>query len=172
MTEILYVAGPMSGLPDFNRAAFSIAAFNLRSAGYLVINPADNEIEQPNSDDAWQQYMRLSISQIAVADGVAYLPGWPQSRGASLEIFLATQIGIAVKPVAEWRERSTRTDRQQQTLAKVRTDLTHLVASTYQQRPRRPVEPCQQCGSGRISCRVGNKNELFCCLNCTHAVGS
>lgn len=46
--------------------------------------------------------MRVSVGQIATVDGIAYLPGWPKSRGATFEIFLAAQIGVVVMPVADW----------------------------------------------------------------------
>ena len=36
----VYIAGPMSGLPNFNRAAFNHAHFHLWSKGHIVLNPA------------------------------------------------------------------------------------------------------------------------------------
>ena len=32
----IYIAGPMSGLPEFNHPAFHAAAAQLRGAGYIV----------------------------------------------------------------------------------------------------------------------------------------
>ena len=39
--DAVYLSGPMTGLPDFNRPAFHAAAAALRAQGYVVINPAE-----------------------------------------------------------------------------------------------------------------------------------
>jgi len=39
----IYIAGPMSGLPEFNYPAFFAAAEQLTAAGYDVLNPARPE---------------------------------------------------------------------------------------------------------------------------------
>ena len=41
MTRV-YIAGPMTGLPDFNYPAFNAAAAKLRALGLEVLNPAEN----------------------------------------------------------------------------------------------------------------------------------
>ena len=38
----IYLAGPMTGLPDHNFPAFRAAAEGLQQAGWEVVNPADN----------------------------------------------------------------------------------------------------------------------------------
>lgn len=43
MKPTLYIAGPMSGLPDHNYPAFHDAASVLTKAGYSILNPAENE---------------------------------------------------------------------------------------------------------------------------------
>jgi hypothetical protein len=97
--ESLYIAGPMTGLPEFNYPAFNEAAAELRARNYAVENPAENP---PPVDGSWAGYMRMSVQQILSVDAIATLPGWDTSRGASLEVYLATQLGIPVRPVAEW----------------------------------------------------------------------
>ena len=36
----IYIAGPMTGYPDYNRAAFNAKASELMSEGHIVLNPA------------------------------------------------------------------------------------------------------------------------------------
>lgn len=96
MTRI-YIAGPMTGLPEYNYPAFHAAAAKLRAIGYEVENPAENP-EQPS----WQHYMRLAVRQLASCDAVALLPGWEHSRGAKEEFRLAQVLGIECKPLMDW----------------------------------------------------------------------
>ena len=42
--DAVYLSGPMTGLPDFNRPAFHAAAAALRAQGYVVINPAEVDL--------------------------------------------------------------------------------------------------------------------------------
>jgi hypothetical protein len=39
----LYIAGPMTGIPDSNYPAFNQAEIELRAAGYDVLNPVASE---------------------------------------------------------------------------------------------------------------------------------
>lgn len=95
----VYIAGPMSGLPDFNYPAFFKAAERLRAAGYEVENPAENK---PEGTASWQAYMRMSLVQISRVDGIALLPGWQESKGASLEVHIAEALGLTLWGVDQW----------------------------------------------------------------------
>lgn len=112
MPRRLYVAGPMTGLPEFNFPAFAAAATALRGAGYDVVAP--NEVPLPcgcmgdldrrcAGEHTWAQYVRADlIAFLAHADGVALLPGWENSRGAKLERHIAVELEMDVRPLAEW----------------------------------------------------------------------
>ena len=93
MTGRIYLAGPMSGLPDFNYPAFNAEALRLRSAGWHVENPAENPRPPCGS---WAGYMRLALAQLVTCDSIALLPGWSRSKGACIEHFVAVQLGLAV----------------------------------------------------------------------------
>ena len=96
----LYIAGPMSNVPDFNYPAFHAATKQLAAVGYTPINPARSEGREGCA--TWLHYMRAALRDIADADGIATLPGWVESRGARLEVHLADDLGIPVRPVDEW----------------------------------------------------------------------
>lgn len=87
----LYLAGPMSGLPENNYPAFHAAADRLRDMGYLVENPAENELP---AGATWHDYMRAGIRQLSKCDEIVLLPGWIHSKGAKIEFNLAVNLGM------------------------------------------------------------------------------
>lgn len=102
----LYIAGPMTGLPENNYPAFHAAAAVLKEAGYKILNPVDNAKLKPVGPVDWSWWMRRSLEQIAVADGIAVLPRWQNSKGATLEVDLALQLGMQVATVDGWIARA------------------------------------------------------------------
>ena len=94
----LYVAGPMTGYPNWNHPAFHVAAFRLRAAGFTVANPADHG---PGETD-WFVCVRRGLRELLDVEGVATLPGWEQSRGAALEVHVACALNMPVRTVEEW----------------------------------------------------------------------
>lgn len=102
-TFTLYVAGPMTGLPDFNYPAFYKAEEQLRAAGYEVENPARNELKgRPEGEPMWLSFMRMSLVQISRVDGIALLPGWGDSEGAKLEAHIGQGLKLPVRYLGVW----------------------------------------------------------------------
>ncbi len=97
----LYIAGPMFGLSDLNYPAFHAAAAELRLLGYEVESPAENK----NPSGEWSDWMRLGIAQVLRVEGIALLPGWEESKGATLEVHIAKQLGLSLGSVAAWARR-------------------------------------------------------------------
>ena len=109
----LYVAGPMTGLPDYNYPAFDGAAALLAERGYPVENPAENEqlFKDRVGPPHYTEYLRAGLggggvlhrrAQLLRCDGVATLEGWWNSAGARWEVQTAGMLGLEVRPVAEW----------------------------------------------------------------------
>ncbi|MBS4077273.1 DUF4406 domain-containing protein [Pseudomonas sp. MBT-4] len=87
----LYLAGPMTGIEDFNYPAFNAMAERLRAAGYDVENPADHG----TVDGAdWADYMAYDLTRLGLCGQVAVLPGWENSKGARLEVHIARELGM------------------------------------------------------------------------------
>jgi hypothetical protein len=90
----VYVAGPMTGLPELNFPAFHAATERLRERGYIVVNPAELSVTiKPEAHD-WEARMRIDLAEMMRCDVVALLPGWSRSRGATLEESTASAVGI------------------------------------------------------------------------------
>ena len=90
----VYLAGPMTGHPDFNYPAFHAAAKEWREQGHEVFNPAENH--DGRTDLPLAEYFKADLPQVCDADVIAVLPGWQHSKGASIEVTLANHLG---KPV-------------------------------------------------------------------------
>ena len=91
----LYLAGPMTGLPEFNYPAFNAEAARLRALGYEVENPAENPLP---ADAPWNECLRVAVRQMLTCDVVATLPNWQDSPGAQLEVYIADRLGIGACP--------------------------------------------------------------------------
>lgn len=86
----IYIAGPMTGLPDLNFPAFHRAASVLRAAGHVVKNPAEI---CPNPTTEWQACMFRDLEALDRCDGVLMLEGWEMSPGAQIERLWAMRTG-------------------------------------------------------------------------------
>lgn len=90
---MIYLSGPMSGLPDNNYPAFDAEAERLRSLGYVVVNPAETSAGE---DLPWTQYLRNDIKAMMDCTMLALLPGWQNSRGAHLEVQIAHRLDMPI----------------------------------------------------------------------------
>ena len=95
----IYIAGPMTGLPDCNRQAFHDAADLFRKIGHRPLNPADLDLGERAR---WQDYMRATTRLLTEADAVCVLPGWEMSKGARTDVAWARSVGISVRPLGYW----------------------------------------------------------------------
>jgi nucleoside 2-deoxyribosyltransferase len=101
----LYLAGPMSGLPEHNFPAFFSGAAKLRTAGYNVVNPAERETRAEMLAMGYTLNLKADIKLVVDCDGVALLPGWENSKGAKLEISVARALNIPVMTMDWWLSR-------------------------------------------------------------------
>lgn len=92
---VIYLSGPMTGLPDWNYPAFHTWAAVLRNAGHTVANPAENFGGDPHAGPR-AMFMRKDIAMLLNAEAVAVLPGWERSKGATLEVAIARELDLPV----------------------------------------------------------------------------
>lgn len=89
----IYIAGPMTGLPELNFPAFNAAAAELRKRGAWVENPVEICAA---ADITWEDAMRADIPRLMTCDSLHLLPGWQQSRGAAIEHDLAVALKMTI----------------------------------------------------------------------------
>jgi hypothetical protein len=92
----VYIAGPISGMPDYNRQAFADMADKLRRSGFDAVNPHEtcSGIVADNDKDLWAKCMKADIKQLMDCDYIMLLPGWNKSKGCRIEIALCKELGI------------------------------------------------------------------------------
>jgi hypothetical protein len=106
-----YLAGPMTGYPQFNFPAFDEAAAALRARGYDVVSPAELDSEtsrtsamksedgnpgeyQRDTGETWGDLLARDVKMIADdCGGIILMDKWWRSKGARLEAFVALQCG-------------------------------------------------------------------------------
>ncbi len=85
--KTIYIAGPISGNPDF-LATFTAVELNLLSKGWIVLNPA--RLPAGMSEPA---YMDICLAMVRNADAIMMLDGWEDSQGATCERAYALKLG-------------------------------------------------------------------------------
>jgi hypothetical protein len=100
----VYIAGPIAGHPNGNRAAFAAKALELRVAGHDVVNPhhvqpwfhhGDCPVGLPGGEGAEHTapcYMRSDLAEMLTCDAIYLLPGWEKSQGARIEFLVAVHV--------------------------------------------------------------------------------
>lgn len=101
---MIYVSGPVTGLPMNNYPVFEMVRKALTEAGYEVFAPPDLKELVDVADPQWDDFMRVAINCLTLYDveGVATVEGWSESKGARMEISIADGLGIPVLPWVEW----------------------------------------------------------------------
>ncbi|ENT4611606.1 DUF4406 domain-containing protein [Salmonella enterica] len=89
--SVIYIAGPMTGKPDFNRTAFTMTATRLRMLGHTVLNPAI----LPDGL-TYRDYMLIGSAMLHCADTIYLLDGWEDSPGAKEEYATARKLNLEI----------------------------------------------------------------------------
>ena len=92
--SVVYISGPMSGLPDYGRQMMkfveSFVKENFPDA--TVINPADVPPEW-----TWEQAMEKDVDDVSTnATVMVLLDGWEKSRGARIEVGIALRRNLEI----------------------------------------------------------------------------
>jgi nucleoside 2-deoxyribosyltransferase len=88
---IVYLAGPIRGMKEFNSPAFDAAQAKLEAMGHIVLSPVEMDRQNnfyPGSHDQHDCAQR-DLDAIFKSDWVVTLPGCETSVGATAEIAVA-----------------------------------------------------------------------------------
>ena len=102
-TEIIYISGPMTGLPRLNRNEFLKAANYYKIFGHMVMNPHDigHSVDAMNHSlgiklTDYHEYLAHDLSFLVNCTKMVLLPGWQNSKGCAYEIAFATDCNIDI----------------------------------------------------------------------------
>lgn len=87
----IYIAGKMTGVPNYNIDRFNDKETELTEKGWRVLNPAKIGV-LPDYDMYWP----INKAMLDGADAIYMLDGWEDSPGARKELFYAIKIGLPV----------------------------------------------------------------------------
>ena len=109
-TRLIYIAGPMTGIPDINFPAFNKAARKFRDAGLSVVNPAELARGRMNGRDILpideiNQIMSEELEILQRCDAIYLLRGWEDSKGAKRELQTAIERGLRIILESEYENR-------------------------------------------------------------------
>lgn len=94
----IYIAGPVTGIPERNSHVFCSVSDALTSAGYKVVNPL--RLVPPDMDR--NSVMKRLIPELCACDGVCHLDGWETSAGACVEVAVARACGLEIGNLEYW----------------------------------------------------------------------
>lgn len=126
---VIYLAGPMTGHPEYNFPAFREAALDLRVEGISVFSPVETDEDLDGFDGTTpcphthEFYMKRDLPHLLGCDEVRVLPGWFDSKGAVSECLVARLAGI---PIREYPTGHT----VQHSLGLLAMRLVNLIAGT------------------------------------------
>ena len=96
-TEVTYLSGRMSGMPEWNFPEFYRMEEMLVSQGLSVINPAraDEELGMPDDPaSARIEFMYRDVAFLFHCDSITQMMDWEKSRGAVFEAIVAYEFGL------------------------------------------------------------------------------
>lgn len=94
MRKKVYISGAIAHYDiDERKASFYKASAYLKRLGYEPVNPFENGVPE---DADWRDHMRRDINLLTGCDMIYMLHGWELSKGAKLELDVASSCGIEV----------------------------------------------------------------------------
>ena len=96
--SIVYISGPVTGIPNHNKPQFELAEKMLLKR-FQAFNPS--RIDWPTGRvleglPLWQYFMHHCVKAIPDCDAMLMLPNWQNSKGAMWEHKIAEMLGLPI----------------------------------------------------------------------------
>ena len=90
----IYISGKITGTDlTETRKRFAAVAKATKRLGYEPVNPLENGLSEHNS---WEVHMLKNIADLLQCKAIYMLQGWQESKGACIEHYIATKIGMPI----------------------------------------------------------------------------
>lgn len=104
----LYIAGPMTGIEEFNWPLFDSVQAALEAVGIEAVNPAalDRALKQTFPDEDFENgtaeggaklatFLKRDFHVLTKCEGIVFLEGWEDSTGANCELIVSQMAGMS-----------------------------------------------------------------------------
>lgn len=97
--EKFYLAGPMTGLPEYNFPEFDRYCEILRKKNFDIISPHEidhGETPETRGSLDYHLYIKEGLKALLTCDAVILMPGWENSHGSRFEVEVARKCGMNI----------------------------------------------------------------------------
>lgn len=93
---MIYISGPMRGIPELNHPLFREVKERFCGFGWMVKSPVDigRDAFDKNEIVSSGEYVRVDVRALTYCTAITMLPGWQYSVGARCEMVVARTIGL------------------------------------------------------------------------------
>lgn len=90
----IYISGKISSTDlKETRKCFAAVAKAMKRLGYEPVNPLENGLSE---HDNWEAHIAKDIADLLQCKAIYMLQDWQESKGARIEHYIATEIGIPI----------------------------------------------------------------------------
>lgn len=90
----IYISGKISDTDlTETRARFAAVAKAMKRLGYEPVTPLENRLTE---HDTWEAHIVKDIATLLQCKAIYMLQGWQDSKGARIEHYIATKIGMPI----------------------------------------------------------------------------
>lgn len=98
----IYLAGPITDIPNLNLDEFRKYEKLLKEKGFQVVVPHDLFKDMDTTDFHWEDYMKICLPAMMACERVITLNDWHKSKGTKLEVYNARELNIPVEPIVNY----------------------------------------------------------------------